>query len=195
MSASFIGAKISWSRPSRYENSEPGGKAGRSGMTSSGVATGRLSYRVFTVGRSPGGEQTASFESDSDGYRSSLGLTSRKGVEGASLPAVDEHLEVALGIRHQRLEAAIDRALERNAIGDERLEVDLALAQELDRRDVVVVHPMGQRSQDHALVEQQRDQVDLARPVMHAQHDRRPALRRGGQRIRQPCRRARAFEY
>src|ERR1700724_3812187 len=74
--------------------------------------------------------------------RSHPGWKSLKGVEGASLPAVDEHLEVALGIRRQRLEAAIDRALERNAIGDERLEVDLAPAQELDRRDVVV-HRMG----------------------------------------------------
>ena len=36
-----LGTKISWNRPSRYANSEPGGKAGRSGMTSSGLATGR----------------------------------------------------------------------------------------------------------------------------------------------------------
>ncbi len=80
--------------------------------------------------------------SDRRAHVASLGLTNRKGVEGASLPAVDEYLEVALGIRRQRLEAAIDRALERNAIGNERLEVDLAPAQKLDRRDVVV-HRMG----------------------------------------------------
>src|SRR5206468_1148876 len=68
-------------------------------------------------------------------------------LEGTSLPAVDEQFEVALGIRHQRLEPAIDRALERNAIGDERFGVDLATAQELDRRDVIVVRRMGERSQ------------------------------------------------
>ena len=68
-------------------------------------------------------------------------------LEGTSLPAADEHLEVALGIRYHPLEAAIDRALERNAIGDERFEVDLATAQELDRRDVFDVRRMGERSQ------------------------------------------------
>src|SRR4030081_2547826 len=59
MSASFIGAKISGNRPSRYENSEPGGKAGRSGTTSSGLATARPSYARLTVGRSHGIEQTS----------------------------------------------------------------------------------------------------------------------------------------
>src|SRR5215831_14454871 len=48
MSASFRGPKISWSRPSRYENSEPGGRGGRSGMMSSGLATSRPSGRVLT---------------------------------------------------------------------------------------------------------------------------------------------------
>src|SRR5260370_3071625 len=50
---------------------------------------------------------------------------SQRRLESGLPPAVDEDFEVALGIGDQRLEAAIDRGPQPNAVGDPRFTVYL----------------------------------------------------------------------